>query len=668
MNATSDINLSVESGLTRRVGLIVGMAISFAALASLLITLSVFGEGLRPQLMAKASAAGDVIRRDINAALDLGIPFDQLRGLDALATQTASDLPEIATVDILRTLPEVSLAAGGPGSLKTILGDLVPGLGEDPDAGTIQQPIIWNDAPLGTVRITLDRGHLTDQMRDVFFDTLIILIVTLLVAIELIALLTGRTLLGPLRLARRALSARAAGHFGQYKHGAGAAVVARLISAINRANAALGKQAATYLHKPDVPEFIKARHLQQTSGGATASIIDARIPLFVFCFAEELQKSFLPLFVAELHQPTDLFSVDIMMGLPISAFMLVIAVLTPFAGTLVDRYGNRTLFMAGLVPAIAGYAICALATSGNDVLLGRAVTAIGYAIITISCQSYIAKVTVAGNRARGMAVFVGVLMTATLCGTAIGAIMADWLGYEPVFVIAAVLAAVAGGLGYVMLDKAPEYAPKTAGSPQGSVLPLLRNHQFLSLLLLCAIPTKIVLTGVLYLFVPVYLASLNASQSEIGRIMMIYALVIIPISPIAAGFADRIGRNLKVAAFASLTSGVVLLALLANPDVIYVMAVVVGLGVTHAFLKAPLIVSVMEVAESIPEVPMTSALGLLRTCERIGSFVGPVLVAVLMVYFSNATVAAVIGVGVALCAIVLLALMRATPPQITRPA
>ena len=268
-----------------------------------------------------------------------------------------------------------------------------------------------------------------------------------------------------------------------------------------------------------------------------------------------------------------------------------------------------------------------MAASGNDILLGRAITAIGYAIITISCQSYIAKVVAVENRARGMAVFVGVLMTATLCGTAIGAILADWLSYKPVFVIAAGLAGVAGIAGYLMLDPDPE-STKTAGkgTAQGSVWPLLRSRQFLSLLLFCAIPTKIVLTGVLYLFVPVYLASLEVTQSEIGRIMMVYSLVIIPISPLAAGFADRIGGNLKVAAVASLASGVVLLGLLADPTIMAVLIIVIGLGIAHAFLKAPLIVSVMEVAETLPDVPMTAALGLLRTCERIGSFVGPVLV------------------------------------------
>ncbi|MFH4619949.1 hypothetical protein [Vibrio furnissii] len=44
----------------------------------------------------------------------------------------------------------------------------------------------------------------------------------------------------------------------------------------------------------------------------------------------------------------------------------------------------------------------------------------------------------------------------------------------------------------------------------------------------------------LYITVSLYLVSLDASQSEIGRTMMIYSLVIIPLSPVdCVGIADR---------------------------------------------------------------------------------------------------------------------------------
>lgn len=283
-------------------------------------------------------------------------------------------------------------------------------------------------------------------------------------------------------------------------------------------------------------------------------------------------------------------------------------------------------------------------------------TAIGYAVITISCQSYIAAVVVAENRARGMAVFVGVLMTATMCGTAIGAILADWLGYKPVFLVATGFAVMAGILGYSMLSTdlpAPEKKKESVGVSRSPIATLLRNSQFVLIVLFCAIPAKVILTGFLYLFVPIYLASLDATQSEIGRVMMLYSLIIIPISPLASGFADRLNKNLWMVIGATIASGIVLLGLYQSASVAMVLSVVVALGIVHSFLKAPLIVAAMEAAEKSPDITRTGALSLLRTSERIGSVIGPVVVAALLVILDFGEVAAILGITVAILGIIM---------------
>ena len=76
------------------------------------------------------------------------------------------------------------------------------------------------------------------------------------------------------------------------------------------------------------------------------------------------------------------------------------------------------------------------------------------------------------------------------------------------------------------------------------------------------------------------------------------------------------------------------------------IAVVAALGVVHAFIKSPLIVASMEAAEKSISVTRTSALSLLRTSERIGSVIGPVLVGILLVKFDFNQVASGLGLGV----------------------
>ena len=645
-----------------------------AAIISLIVTVVYFNAGLRPYLVDKARAVAESVQQDVQYAISVGIPFEEIRGLEQHITALVEEHPEVSEMRVVSVSEQLEMSEAGVAEavidkdaeteeglgyrVITSISEIGSILFRSGNASeVISVDIVENDTVVASIVSVVDETYMNGKMTSVFFDTLVILIAVSLVALEVVVVLSASQLAEPFRVVERALNRRASGDLRQYEGGLGRGRLTSLVKTLNVYNATLKDRVNAAIvsvadagRKAMLITLAERTSLFITDKRQQASIMDARIPLFVFCFAEELQKSFLPLFVAEFYSDSDLFSRDIMMGLPISAFMFVIAVFTPFAGKLVDKFGNRPLFLAGLLPAIAGYLFCYMAQSGNDILIGRSMTAVGYAVITISCQSYIAAVVVAENRARGMAVFVGVLMTATMCGTAIGAILADWLGYKPVFLVATGFAVMAGILGYSMLSTdlpEPEQKKKPVGVSKSPIATLLRNSQFVLIVLFCAIPAKVILTGFLYLFVPIYLASLDATQSEIGRVMMLYSLIIIPISPLASGFADRLGKNLWMVIAATIASGIVLLGLYQSASVAMVLTVVVALGIVHSFLKAPLIVAAMEAAEKSPDITRTGALSLLRTSERIGSVIGPVVVAAMLVVLDFGEVAAILGITVA---------------------
>ena len=681
-NSPKTMRVSLISGFSRRLFVSTSLAMILAASLSLIITVVHFNAGLRPYLVDKARAVAVSVQQDIEYAISIGIPFDKIRGLDKHIESLIKEHPEVRAMQVVSG-PEMSafndMVKGDTENnykavdyrIANLIVTVAAGFStilslDGSDDEMISVEVVNDGIVFAHVVPVIDENYLNGKMTSVFFDTLVILIAVSLVALEIVVVLSASQLSEPFRVAELALNRRAAGDLRQYQSGMGNGRLANFIRTLNTYNATLRDKLKSALDSAkDVGRREKLSELSERSklfvrdARQQASIMDARIPLFVFCFAEELQKSFLPLFVAEFYSENDLFSRDIMMGLPISAFMFVIAVFTPFAGKLVDKFGNKPLFLAGLVPAIGGYLMCYLAQSGNDIFLGRSMTAIGYAVITISCQSYIASVVVAENRARGMAVFVGVLMSATMCGTAIGAILADWLGFKAVFLFAIGFALVAALLGWGMLSTdlpEPELKKTPVNLSKSPIATLLRNSQFVLIVLFCAIPAKVILTGFLYLFVPIYLASLEATQSEIGRVMMLYSLIIIPLSPFASGFADRLGKNLWMVIIATIASGIVLLGLYQNASVAMVLGVVAALGGVHAFLKAPLIVAAMEAAEKSPDITRTGALSLLRTSERIGSVIGPVVVAGMLVVLDFGEVAAILGITVAILGFIMAAL------------
>lgn len=652
-------SIGIEASLSRRLFLVTTISMLVAAALSILATLQEFDTRLRPFLVAKTESVALKVRNDLEYALSLGIPFEELRGVDEFVSELNRNNPEVRDISVVAGPAERSGQSAPPADTRLFaafaaVSSVLTG------SSYIMEPVTVDIASsgqiVGHVSARVNEQYVIEQMQSVFFDSVVILMSVVLVALEVVVVLAGHQITEPLRRVESAIARRASGDLSQYQMWGSRGLLNGFIAGLNSTNAALRERALAIGSRTE--ELVARHKLSMSDPRKQATIIDARIPLFVFCVAEELQKSFLPLFVAEYYQPTDLFDKSIMIGLPISCFMFVIAAITPFAAGLVDKYGNRRLFLLGLIPALAGYLGCYFAQSANHIVLARSMTAIGYAVITISAQSYIAAIVTKENRARGMAIFVGVLMAATMCGTAIGGILADWLGYKPVFLVSILLACIAGVLGFVMLGAEVGAAPaaNSTGPKRNPIAILARNSQFVLIVLFCAIPAKIILTGFLYLFVPIYLASLEATQSEIGRIMMLYSLIIIPISPLASRFADKLDKNLTLVIVATILSGIVLVGLYDSTSVAAVLSVVVALGIAHSFIKAPLIVAAMEAAEASPDISRTAALSLLRTFERVGSVIGPVIVASMLVWLDYQTTAAILGLGVAFVGIVMAAI------------
>ncbi|MFC6670692.1 MFS transporter [Marinobacterium aestuariivivens] len=691
--------------INRRLFITILLSTLLAAIISAVYTLTEFNIALKPRLLQKAEAVAEVVREDIELALGVGVPFDRIRGMDLYLEETAAKYPELVYVLVTGRDGELLYSGGAMDGVQApvtgiagaaldvdralqagFVSRLVDGgrdllrllpLGESSElqAENLQLPLAVGGHVYGAVQVGLDTGYIRTQLTDVFFDIAIVLVAVLLVSFEVVMVLVMFYVSGPLQRSESILERQAGGDFSVNDRLSGKGSIGTFISQLNRDSQQLqdsfrsALDQATGGHggaisKPDeIPQgdgiggrlrrladqFNLLKVLREKQG----SITDARIPLFVFAFAEELQKSFMPLFVAEYYEPNPWFDKDIMVGLPISVFMFVIAAVTPFAGRWVDRWGNKRLFFCGLVPALAGYLGCAVASGVYEIIFWRGVTALGYAIITISCQGYIAAIVTAQNRAKGMAVFVGVLMTATMCGTALGGIIADRIGYQPVFLLSAILASFAGLLAWLMLSEQVDERRKKGGGGKGSAWALARNPRYVCIVLFCAIPAKIILTGFLYYMVPLYLVTLDATQSEIGRIMMVYSLIIIPLGPVASRIADRSGQTVELVVLGTVLSGVILISLYGEASVMSMLLAVALMGAAHSILKAPLIAAAMEAAEATPEVGRTAALGLLRTSERVGSVLGPVLVASLLVVYDYGEAMAIVGTGIVLTGVVM---------------
>ena len=144
-------------------------------------------------------------------------------------------------------------------------------------------------------------------------------------------------------------------------------------------------------------EFSRAAVLDIDSGGELdapaefhrGSLASIRIVLFLFAVGEELSKSFLPLFIEGADNPIPGISSSVAISLPIAAYLLSIAVASPFAGRLTTAFGRRGLFLVGVVPAALSHLGMVYADNLIQIIGLRTMTGIGYALATIACLELI---------------------------------------------------------------------------------------------------------------------------------------------------------------------------------------------------------------------------------------------------------------------------------------
>ena len=667
-----------------RVFIAIVVVLFLAQIAMALFAYLTFRDELAPQLQDKAQVVGKTVGEQMSRAVELGIPFDKLVGMEGYLQSVLSVTPDIdflyvetsdgadkysasrtTNTDFLSVVQAARTNnrpknADGTSNLNN--GYLVTSI-----------PVLAHTKQIANLYVGIREAVITSLFQDIFWDVLAVLAVSLLVALELLVFFMAvqvnapvwsiTTILDGIRrgdFTFRMMPKRIGGEVGDACRSVDLTVrrvnerfhdlelesqeirasqidqkiIARIDSQMRRA-----KEKFSF-SKPG-----EEKELQSVSAERI------RAPLFVFMFSEELSRSFLPLFAGTVYKqhPVASLSPDLAIGLPITIFMAVVALVTPLAGSLTDRYGARRIFVAGTMLAVLGYGFTVLTYDFYSLIASRAVSAIGYGLVFIASQGYIADAAKPGARARNMAIFVGAVLIAGVCGPAIGGILADRIGFRATFAISILLGIISALLAYRVLDKAPADHQKTHHQDFGVRVygKLLTDMRFIAVTFFIAIPTKMVLAGVMFYLTPVYLFSLDNSASAIGRIMMIYGIVTVLLTPIFARYADQHSAHRKMAIGGGLMTALSCISILLFDTTPMVLVAVAGIGLSHAMSLSNQTALIQEIGES-RGLARASVMSGFRLLERMGTVLGPILVGALLIRFDYQTVMAIIGVIVAI--------------------
>ena len=639
-----------------------GVVLRLAALTAVLLLLSqgvvsyltatIFEDSLLPEIRRKAEVAGELATEQVAYALSLGIPLGQLVEMDQFLQGVLDRNPDFTYLAVVDT-DDAELYAQGTRS-------------ESGDGESLLLPIVVDDRTVAFLQVGVHEGAVRSELAELRLDIATVFLATLLVGIELLVAFVVVRISGPIQLADRLILFSAKGNFlrrlglrhkDEIGHFAGA--YNSTVHGVNSAFANLTEEAedarAVQLDRTvqqrirDVVTALGERFRFTTPGTEETLVprspMDVRIPLFLFMLSQELSRPFLPLFFSDLYTPIANLSRELAIGLPITTFMVMVLISIPLAGALTDRVAPRAMFVVGILPSVAGHVGAALSDTIVQALLWWTLAGVGYGTIFISAQAYVAHHTEQTSRAVGMTGFLGAVFAAFVCGPAIGGILADRLGFEATLLVAAALGVFSAAAALITVDPGSGHGFPASTRGRRRWRRLILHREFLVLTLFSALPAKLVLGGLFFYLIPLFLADLGNSQSNVGRVMMVFGIACVAITPLAARRSDQLGRPKAFVTLGGLVIGTgCLLPSIADTTGL-VLASVAVMGAGHALVTAPQLAVIQQVAEAGRSYGLGPGVvvGAFRTVERIGTAAGALVVGAVVTFVGYAEAMLAVG-------------------------
>ncbi len=376
--------------------------------------------------------------------------------------------------------------------------------------------------------------------------------------------------------------------------------------------------------------------------------------IFLFIMANSFSNSFFPMYADTFYEPLWGLSREVIIGLPLSLYMFFLAITMPFAGSWSDRIGWHKPLMISILFNAAGLILTGMAQNMSQLLGFYSISAVGFAILVISSQQFVIDNTTARDRTLGLAAFIVAFFSGDICGTVVGGMLANRIGYRNVFLVSGLIALSAFICGLIIFKKEFRKAGKKKKIPVRfslkDVFRVLRDRDFFAVVFLQAIPAKLVLVGFLYYFIPLYLKRIGALQSDIGRVLMCYGVILVFLSPLFSKFLDRESYRKYYIFAGGMITGVSMVSFYFYSGFLPILFIVAMIGLAHTFSVSSQASFITETA-IVKKMGPGTGMGIFRFWERVGNVAGPLLMGFLIAKVGYEQSVAVLGLISFVCSL-----------------
>lgn len=325
---------------------------------------------------------------------------------------------------------------------------------------------------------------------------------------------------------------------------------------------------------------------------------------FLFYFASRMPAAFITIIAKNLGGSLFGFKGNVLAGIPQSAEFLLTCAAIFVTSVIIEKKGWKLSFAGGLFIVTIGMVMSAFSSNIVLFILSRGVVGLGYGFCWMTLRNFALFTDNEEDKSICFAMLNAGIYAGMNCGTVLGSILADIIGYRSVLLIASALT-IACTLALSGLENATY---QRTGKEVQEVRDLNNKkydfHSILNLVffvLLMVVPSCIIGSYLSY-YLPIYYTNIGKMTSDIGRAQLIYGLVIVYIGPYIVRLINK-APNL-------FTWNI-------GYNVIFSLALIL-FGAVGGFVPAMLVVLVIGVADSFGFIAQNNYFLNMRIIKQLG--------------------------------------------------
>ena len=323
----------------------------------------------------------------------------------------------------------------------------------------------------------------------------------------------------------------------------------------------------------------------------------------------------------------------------ITAFAVMRLLAAPPTGMLVQRLGERRIYVSGLLIVALTTAACAFAHTYWQLLVYRALGGVGSTMFFVSALGLMIRISPPDARGRVSGLFAGGFLVGSVAGPVLGNLTAE-LGLRAPFVIYGALLIVAAAVVLVGLRKSELAAPADADELTVTVWVALRHRAYRAALL-SNFATGWTLFGLRFALVPIFVEEVLDKQPRhvAGLALAAFAVGNVSVVLYSGRLSDRIGRKpLLIVGLTLAAVSTTALGFATSLPLFFLEAVIAG--VASGIYNSP---QQAAVADIIGKARGGTAIAAFQMMSDFGSIVGSLGVGLLAQHLSYAWAFAISG-------------------------